>query len=205
MMRKKPDIRRVIELQQLSLAFGQIKRMCYLPDQTTRETDVEHSYTLALTAWFLAPHFPHLDAGRMLKLALAHDLVEVHAGDTFVYGEQEHIDSKLDREQAALARLRTEWSDFPEMTDMLEEYAQKSTEEAKFVYALDKLMPPIINYLAEGKIWHEHGVTIERFIAEKEKKIPKDSPMHSYYQEILTLFKTKPDLFAKSTNNPVKN
>ena len=200
-MHKKPDIHRLIELQKLFVAFGSIQRVAYLPNQDKkRETDVEHSYSLAMTAWFLAPHFPTLDAGRLLKLALAHDLVEIHAGDTFVYGEQKHIDTKVEREQAALEQLQKDWPDFPEMTEALKEYEQKSSEEAKFVYALDKLMSPMINYLADGAVWREHNVTIEIFIAEKEKKIPADSPIYPYYQEILVFFKTKPELFAKHPN-----
>lgn len=200
-MDKKPDIHRLIELQKLLLAFGQVTRFTYLPGRDKkRENDAEHSYSLAMTAWFLAPHFPALDSGRLLKLALAHDLVEVHAGDTFVYGKQEHIQTKIEREQAALQQLQKDWPDFSEMTEALKEYEEKSSEEAKFVYALDKLMPPMINYLADGTVWREHSVTLDMFIAEKEKKIPTDSPIYPYYQEILAFFKTKPELFAKQPN-----
>lgn len=195
-MPNKPDIHRLIELHRLLLLFQNIKRMSYLPGEVKdQENDVEHSYFLAMVAWFLAPHFPHLDRDRMIRLALAHDLVEVHSGDTYVYGAQEHLATKAEREMAAIARLEEEWSDFSEMQQALQEYANKSSEEAKFVYALDKMLPPIINYLADGKAWLENGVTIEMFKAEKEKKIPKDSPIYPYYQQILAIFETKPELF----------
>lgn len=197
-MRSKPNINRLIELHQLLISFQNIKRMSYLPGKIKdRENDVEHSYFLAMLAWFLAPHFPQLDRDRMIRLALAHDLVEVHAGDTFVFGKQEDIDTKIEREAVASKRLKEDWSDFDEVHDALEDYKNKGSEEAKFVYVLDKLTPAIVNYLSEGKSWLDHGVTIEMFRHEKEKKIPKDSPLYPYYLDILEFFQGQPGLFAE--------
>lgn len=192
-----PDIHRLIEFQKLLLAFGGVNRAAILPNTEKYENDVEHSYSLAMFAWYLAPHFPQLDVNRMLRLALAHDMVEVHSGDTFVYGDQELIDSKPAREEAALEKLRKDWADFPEMAEAIAEYASRSSEEAKFVYTLDKMLPPMINYLAGGKVWRENNVTLEMFQQEKEKKIPEDSPIYPYYQQILEFFKTQPELFHK--------
>lgn len=195
-MSVRPDIHRLIAFQNLLVAFSNVRRASYLVDGR-HENDVEHSYFLAMAVWFLAPHFPRLDADKMLRLALAHDLVEIHSGDTFVYGDQKHIDTKPKREQAALQILEQEWPDFPEMTASVREYAERQTPEAQFVYALDKLLPPMINYLASGKVWQEHNVSLEMFRAEKEKKIPADSPMYPYYQEILAFLKSQPELFGK--------
>ena len=195
-MSTKPSIHRLIELEQLLLQFRSVNRMSYIPGTNSRETDVEHSYFLAMMAWFLAPHFPKLDASKMIRLALAHDLVEVHSGDTFVYGDKKHLATKADREKQAIKKLHSEWSDFPDMTQNINDYAEKSSEEAKFVYALDKLLPPIINYLDNGRVWQENSVTIEMFKQEKQKKISKDSPIYPYYLEILDFFvKDKPQLF----------
>lgn len=195
-MATKPDMLRLIELQKLLLEFRNIQRASYLPGGGQRENDVEHSYFLAMAAWFLAPHFPLLSLEKMFRLALAHDLVEVHSGDTFVFGAQEQINSKPSRERTALRQLQQDWSDFPEMLDAIDEYANKASEEAKFVYALDKLLPPMINFLQGGRVWQENNVTIEMFKAEKEKKIPRDSPLFPYYEQILEFFLTKPELFT---------
>lgn len=48
-----------------------------------------------------------------------------------------------------------------------------------------------------GKVWQEHGVTLEMFRAEKEKKIPVDSPVYPYYQKILAFLQSRPELFVK--------
>ncbi|MEZ4565417.1 MAG: HD domain-containing protein [Desulfobacterales bacterium] len=45
-----------------------------------------------------------MDAGRVLKMVLIHDLVEIDAGDTFLY-DAEHAESKREREIAAADRI----------------------------------------------------------------------------------------------------
>jgi putative hydrolase of HD superfamily len=147
-----------------------------------------------MAAWMLAPHF-NLDTGKAIRIALAHDLVEIYAGDTFAFADQSEIDTKDDREHEALGTLKDEWHDFSEMTDAVEDYKVKRSEEAKFVYALDKIMPILMNILSEGVVWRKHGVTIEKFIAEKERKIPKDSPIYPYYLELLEMLKKTPHYF----------
>jgi putative hydrolases of HD superfamily len=190
----KPDISRLAELHDFLLQFQMIKRGTYHPSTKERESDVEHSYYLAMAGWMLAPHFD-LDTSKVIRLALAHDLVEVHSGDTPAYGDQKHVASKDDREHAALEKLTREWADFPDMLACIEDYKHKSSEEAKFVYALDKVMPAIMSYLGEGYAWKIQNITIDDFIAEKEKKIPRDSPIYPYYEELLAVLRDKPHYF----------
>jgi hypothetical protein len=39
------------------------------------------------------------------------------------------------------------------MTTDIQAYESMSQEEAKFVYALDKIMPMMINYISDGYTW----------------------------------------------------
>lgn len=195
---KKPSTNRLIELQEMLLKFQAIERFTHNPQDTTkRENDVEHSYHLAMAAWLLAPHF-NLDAGKSIQIAMAHDLVEVYSGDTFVYGADNELGTKHDREHQALEQLKQEWPDFTEMVACIEEYKTKSSEEAKFVYALDKVMPIILDLLSKGIIWRDHKVTIDQFIAEKERKIPKSSPVYAYYQDLLEMLRQTPEYFYQT-------
>ncbi|HEX9153533.1 MAG TPA: HD domain-containing protein [Candidatus Saccharimonadales bacterium] len=194
-MSKIPDSKRLIELQEMLLHFQAIERFTRNPHDTQkRENDVEHSYHLAMAAWLLAPHF-NLDAGKAIRIALAHDLVEIYSGDTFAFGTQDELDTKDEREHQALDRLKNEWPDFGDMIICIEDYKDKVSEEAKFVYALDKVTPIIMNFLGKGAVWQKHGVTIDKFIAEKERKIPKDSPIYPYYQELLEMLRQTPHYF----------
>ncbi len=199
-MRKKsnqPDIQRVIELQELLLAFHAVDRKVFIPPSIDKaENDIAHSFSLAMLAWFLSPHFPNLDVGRMVQLCLAHDIVEVYAGDTFSYDGQA-ASSQKERESQALARLEEEWADFPGLINAIKEYETLQSEEAKFVYALDKLQPAIMDYLNEGRIWRKLNITFAKFIAEKEKKIPVSPEIYDYYQQLLAILKENLHLFPQ--------
>lgn len=192
------DINRLIELQQLLNQFQTVEREVAIPGNDRGENDIEHSYGLAMIAWYLAPHFPDLNADKLIRLSLAHDMVEVHAGDTPAFSEQAHIDAKPEREEAALKQLKKDWADFPQMLEAIDEYKHKSSDEARFIYALDKILPALLVYLKQGKEWHASKVTIEKFQIEKERKIPPDSPIFPLYQALLELVKTHPEYFHKA-------
>ena len=164
----KPNAQRLIDLQRLMAQLAAVKRHVRFSAPMDRfENDVEHTYTLAMAAWFLSSSFPELNRDTLIRLALAHDVLEVHAGDTFVYATDDSRATKQKREAAAVKQLEHEWPDFPELLAAIHEYERRETAEAKFVYALDKVMVITLNILNGGRTWHEYGVTFEQFIAEK--------------------------------------
>lgn len=198
-MSTKPDLDRLVQLQKLALQFRAIKRNIHLPPSTDEfENDIEHSYSLALLAWFLAGHFPELDRDKVIRYALIHDLVEIHAGDTYVYGSATAKADKQDREAAALQQLAKEWPDFPELVATIEDYETRSSNESKFIYALDKLQPALIEYINEGRGWHHLGITFEKFCAEKNKKIPISPEVNQYSQALMQRLEQLPHLFPAS-------
>jgi putative hydrolase of HD superfamily len=196
----KPDLNRIIELQKLLLVFSQIERVVDRrhKDSYMRESDTEHSYNLAMTAWFLAPYFPQLDKDRLIQFSLIHDIVEVHAGDTFAYGDPETLASKPAREAAALKQLELEWPDFPDLTDSIHEYEKRDCEEAKFVYALDKIMPMIVIYLSDGETWKKEGITVDLQHNAKKDKIAVSKDIKPYYDALHEILITSPHLFGNS-------
>lgn len=163
-----PSIQRISELQQFINKFGAVSRAFNLNDRL--ENDLEHSYGLALICWYLAPKIaPELNLEKIFKYALAHDTVEVHAGDTFVFADAEHIASKSEREDAALEQLYQEWPDFTEMVDHAKGYKEKVDEEARFVKAVDKILPLLVIELGEGsEFWNRHKITLDM---ERENKV----------------------------------
>ena len=78
--------------------FAKVERIPDLADNRRPEKDVEHSYGLAMTCWFLHDKIaPGLDIAKILKYALSHDIVELHAGDTYVF-DKEAVATKSERE-----------------------------------------------------------------------------------------------------------
>lgn len=195
---EKPKLDRLFELHKLFLAFQEIERhVCYATPLTANraENDAEHSYSLAMTAWFLSSYFPELDTNTIIRIALAHDLVEVYAGDTSVFADDAKLATKADRENAALQRLADEWHDFPELAEAMQDYKKRASEEAKFVYALDKLMPVILNYVNEGHSWRRHNITLAEVHAVKKDKMKTFPAVHEYWEQLYELLLQHPEYF----------
>jgi putative hydrolase of HD superfamily len=168
------------------------------------ENDSEHCYNLAMTAWYLGQYFPELDRDKLIRLALVHDLVEIHAGDTFAYGPSEHIASKQAREHAAYQQLRADWPDFAEGIADIKTYESLETPEAAFVYALDKIMPMMQVFLNDGYTWKQEGISLDMQHTVKSPKISRSAEINEYYMQLHKLFMQHPEAFgsATSTNRP---
>jgi putative hydrolase of HD superfamily len=195
-----PGIHRLIDFHRLLHQFQAIERITHVRGKQDfrAENDTEHSYNLAMTAWFLCEYFPHLDRDTVIRYALVHDLVEIHAGDTYVYADQTELDSKARREAAALKQLEQEWADFPDLTATIHGYEAKKDNEALFVYALDKIMPLIVIFLGEGYTFKRENVTLERLDAIKRHKVKVSPEIATYYDQLYDLLSKHLHLFADS-------
>lgn len=150
----------VLTLGSVAMSFAQVERVPRYTE-TTRENDAEHSYMLALVANELAALlYPNLNTGRVTQFAIVHDLIELMTGDvaTFHYSA-EQMAAKQQTEHAALEALI---QSLPSQTaQLLYEYEQQNTPEARFVKAVDKLLPVAVDIIGEGKkiMAEDYGVT----------------------------------------------
>ncbi|HSX30305.1 MAG TPA: HD domain-containing protein [Candidatus Saccharimonadales bacterium] len=197
---RKPDIKRLIEFHKLLNKFAEIERIIHIKrrDQVILESDAEHTYNLAMMAWFLADYFPELNKNKLIELALVHDLVEIYAGDTYVFAKQEHLDSKQAREDAARRTLIKEWADFPTLHTSIAEYETLKTAEARFVYALDKVIPNLTVLLSDGLTWHEKQVSLKQLDADKRRKVSVSPEIAPYWDALHQLLLKQPHLFPGS-------
>ncbi len=143
-----------------------VLRRSYIMDGSRRENSAEHSWHLALMALTLAEHANEpVDVSRVVKMVLIHDIVEIDAGDTFLY-DQEGNATKADREQRAAARIFGLLPDpqQDELTALWQEFEARETADSRFANALDRLMPLLHNYYNQGKPWQAHGVTRDQVI-----------------------------------------
>lgn len=148
----------IIEADKLKNIF----RQSFISDRSRRENDAEHSWHLCLMAIVLSEHAnsPDVDLLKILKMVIIHDIVEIDAGDTYIYDEKGKLD-QADREQKAADRL---FSILPkdqalEFRNIWDEFEASQTKEARFAKSIDRLHPMLLNYLAKGKTWNEHGIT----------------------------------------------
>lgn len=170
-----------------------VERVIRVLDEDRWENDLEHSYDLAMLAWYIVDSrkLP-LDRDKVFRYALAHDLVEVYAGDTYIYSKDKTLlDSKSEREQAAAERLTKEFPEVPELHTAILGYMEKKDPESRFVYALDKIQPVIQLYLDNGRTWKEKNVTLEMLYESKKDKVVFSPEIESYFNELMLLLKSK--------------
>lgn len=153
----------IIEIDKLKHVY----RRTFLMDGSRAENDAEHSWHLAMMAMLLSEHAQEeqLDILHIMKMVLIHDIVEIDAGDTYLYDEQAAHD-KSEREQRAADRLFTMLPDeqAQEFRALWDEFETKETPEAKFATSLDRMQPLLHNYHTQGKSWQQHGVTSDRVL-----------------------------------------
>ena len=139
-----------------------VARRTYLGDQSRRENSAEHSWHLALGVLLLREYGGDVDVFRALQMAILHDLVEIDAGDTFVYDDA-NMELKAEREKAAAERIfgLLPEDQNAEFRAVWEEFERGESAEAKFALAIDRLWPILMNYATQGRAWNEHGVSAQ--------------------------------------------
>jgi 5'-deoxynucleotidase YfbR-like HD superfamily hydrolase len=150
----------VVELDRLK----QVLRRTVVTDGTRRENTAEHSWHVATMALVLADAADEpVDPMRVARLLLVHDIVEIDAGDTFVYDTQGQ-ETKAAREHAAADRLFGLLPDGQgdELRACWLEFEHGTTAEARFARALDRLQPLLLNHASAGQAWREHGITADQ-------------------------------------------
>jgi putative hydrolase of HD superfamily len=190
------DLNKLIDFVRFTHEIRKVQRAIIL-DGKKIENDAEHSYQLALLAWFIIEQDNlKLDKYKCVAMALVHDVVEAYTGDVIAFASKEELVLKAKNEKEALGQLQIDWPGFTSLHELLSEYEERETEESKFVYALDKLVPIINNYLYEGKIWKKLGISLEQIKAVKKGKVDAYSWINEYYEEIIKILEQKPELFG---------
>ncbi|WP_323119242.1 HD domain-containing protein [Burkholderia alba] len=155
----------ILEVDRLKSVY----RQSPLLDGSRRENSAEHSWHMALMALVLSKHANRpVNVARVVELLLLHDLVEIDAGDVFLYDDQ-GAEHKAANEQRAADRL---FGLLPApLGDQLKagwlEFEDGDSAEARFARALDRFQPLLINFYSGGGTWKQPGVNYERVLAKK--------------------------------------
>lgn len=171
------DNPRLAQQIEFLIAIDQLKqvlRRAYLPGTDRNENTAEHSWHLAVAAMVLAEYAAEpVDLARVVRMALVHDIVEIHAGDTFFFDTVATQD-KAEREQRAADLL---FGQLPPdqaagFRALWDEFEERRTPEARFASALDRFMPLMHNYLTEGRAWRQNSVRPEQVLEMVERIEP---------------------------------
>lgn len=195
------DLEDLFRFVQLLHLFQSVERRVRVPKTERKENDVEHSFQLALVAWYLIVREKlALDCSRVIQYALVHDLAEVYAGDTWAFDTQGR-ESKREREATAQEQILNEFPHTSDIVEIIRSYDRQEDEEAQFVFALDKLLPTINIYLDNGHSWKEQGARLEQIVAYKSEKIARSAVVKKHFDILVTLLQERePDFFNSPTN-----
>ncbi len=92
-----------------------------------------------------------------------HDVVEIEAGDTFIFDDQAMV-GKYDRELSAAKKIFG-ILDEPLNTEFLnlwKEFEAEESPDAIFACAVDRIMPFLLNVYSEAESWTEAGVKVNQ-------------------------------------------
>jgi putative hydrolase of HD superfamily len=139
-----------------------ILRRSRIVDGSRFENTAEHSWHLAMAAMIFGPLAgPDVDLQRTIEILLVHDIVEIDAGDTYIYdADASAHENKEAAENAAAERI---FNLLPQeaathIAELWAEYEERSTPTARFAYAIDRLQPLLLNGGSGGVSWTENGI-----------------------------------------------
>ncbi|MCL2765267.1 MAG: HD domain-containing protein [Treponema sp.] len=142
-----------------------ILRKTKLFDGNRFENDAEHSWTICIMALLLREYSNFsVNIEKVIIMLLLHDIVEIDAGDTFLYFKDK--DNVHDKERKAAERifglLENDQKEY--FINIWNEFEEKETNEAKFAVVFDRLEPMLQNYINEGYTWKKHNITYDMVI-----------------------------------------
>jgi len=181
-----PDrLRRQIEFILEVDRLKEVYRQSYILHADRHENSAEHSWHLAIAALLLSEYASQpMDTSRVIQMALVHDLVEIDAGDTFIYDIAGNLEKAAKEEKAAeriFGLLPSDQQD--KWRELWREFERRETVEAKFANALDRLLPVLHNYFTNGRSWREHGIS-------REQALQKNAAIAEGSETIWNLVKT---------------
>lgn len=163
-----------------------IQRKTKLFNSDRHENDAEHSWHLAMMAIVLAEHSDKpIDILKVVKMVLIHDIVEIDAGDIFLYDTSKNhtnTDEELIAAKRIFGLLPTDQA--AEYISIWEEFEEGMTDEAKFAKAMDRFEPLLQNTSNNGGTWAEFNVPYQK-VYDKKKAINNGSTSIWNYAENL--------------------
>ncbi|KAL0234649.1 hypothetical protein PCE1_001685 [Barthelona sp. PCE] len=168
------DIERVLHMHGLVMALKALKRTGYMNRNVSNcETVASHSVGTGLLA-LLLPVPANIAHERLIQMAVLHDYVESVTGDLTPSHPQ--YDSKHHEEIAAAERI---FATEPHLSQLIREYEEQSSFEAKHLKKLDKIEMMLT------ALWYEkeQGVDLSDLFGENTFAPLNDCP---FYEDIGT-------------------
>lgn len=187
-----------LRLAGISMDFSRVERKPRYADGR-RESDVEHSFMLSLVASELAESlYPGLlDVGLVHQYGGVHDLIELRTDDVATFNlSAEELAKKEQNEHAELEGLLEYLP--PHTSQMLRRYEAQQDLESRFVRAVDKLLPVLVDILGDGRrvMQEDYGVTdSDKLSADHAKLHARIAERFSEFPDLVSAHRLLCDMF----------
>lgn len=165
MTRLEKQIQFIKELEKLKVIYRQNRVLT--PDRF--ENSAEHSWHIVIMALILEDTccLNELDMMKVMKMLLIHDIVEIDAGDAFLYDDVRRTEAETSEVLAAnrIFGLLPE-NQREDYLSLWQEFEEHESKEARYAKAMDALQP-LLNHSLTG-LENTHNLTKSQVM---EKKI----------------------------------
>jgi len=161
------------EIEKLKLVYRRNRTV----DRSRFENSAEHSWNVALMALVLAEHADtrRLDLLKVVKMLLIHDLVEIHAGDTWIFDEAGAATQAEKETRAARELFGLLPADQAAAFEQLwHEFEARRSAEARFAASID-LLQPLANHLLSGSREDEEIKPTAQAVLARKRPIAESS------------------------------
>lgn len=172
------------EIEKLKIIYRQNS----VTDKSRNENSAEHSWHVSLMAIILSgfSNKSDLDILKVVKMLLIHDIVEIDAGDTFLYDEESNKlkeNKELQAAERIFGLLPKPIGD--DLFNLWEEFEARISPESKFAASLDGLQP-LINHLHTKNMKYKNHNVRTIHVMEKKKHIAEGSTiLWEYAQDVI--------------------
>jgi putative hydrolase of HD superfamily len=174
------------------LAFLETADRLKSVDRRTRvgarqENPAEHSWHMALYVLLLAGELEEsVDTGRAIELCLVHDLVEIHADDTYAFDTA----GKAGQHERELAAAEELFGTLPDdlgarLRELWDEFEAGETAEARLAVAVDRMQALAQNLAAEGAVWQENAIRLEQVRERNAETLAGDPALATLVERLL--------------------
>lgn len=160
-----------------------------LATEDRRENSAEHSWTVAMMAWFLSSEFQkefeeNIDINKVMKMALMHDIIEIEVADISVWDKQERLKAEKKEKEVFRSVIEILPSSLKhELEALWNEFEDGNTLESKIVRGVDRLSAAL-QRLVTKQGWVNENHTEEDLDNIQLSKIGFSNVLKSMYMEI---------------------
>ncbi len=148
---------RVLNLYEHIFALKNLYRQGWLKywnvDENKCESVGDHIFSMSVISYIFAKEYrPDLDADKVLRIALFHDIPEAIIGDIPARDKFPDEEKRILEEDAA-EKIYRGLKSSEHLMDLHNEYVNCESKEAIFVKQIDKL-----EFMIQGYFYHNHGI-----------------------------------------------